>query len=171
MVARPWSSSRLSCGERLLLRCEGNNTNSFPTTQGKDPSSRDRRQKRVSSGCGRESRASFGVETTGSSAFSKTSLNIRRFTVHVLMKPGLENFEHYFTSMWNECNCAVIWAFFGIAFLWDWNENWPFPALLECVAIPFSRGSSWSRNQTGFPTLKADSLPSEPPKIYNFPSV
>ena len=38
--------------------------------------------------------------------------------VHVLLKPGLQNFEHYFTSMWDECNCAVVWAFFGIAFLW-----------------------------------------------------
>ena len=65
----------------------------------------------------------------GSSAFSKTSLNIWKFTVHVLLKPGLENFEHYFTSVWNECNCAVVWAFFGIAFPWDWNENWPFPVL------------------------------------------
>ena len=36
---------------------------------------------------------------SGSSAFSKTRLNIRKFTVHVLLKPGLENFEHYFTSM------------------------------------------------------------------------
>ena len=36
---------------------------------------------------------------SGSSAFSKTSLKIREFTVHVLLKPGLENFEHYFTSM------------------------------------------------------------------------
>ena len=36
---------------------------------------------------------------SGSSAFSITSLNIRKFTVHVLLKPGLENFEHYFTSM------------------------------------------------------------------------
>ena len=62
---------------------------------------------------------------SGSSAFSKTRLNIWNFTVHVL----LENFEHYFTSMWDECNCAVVWAFFGIAFLWDWNENWPFPVL------------------------------------------
>ena len=43
-----------------------------------------------------------------------------------LLKPGLENFEHYFTSVWDECDCAVVWAFFGIAFLWDWNENWPF---------------------------------------------
>ena len=63
MVARPWSSSRLSCGERLLLRCDGNAGNSFPTTQGKDPSSRIRRRKRGSSGCGRDSRASSRVET------------------------------------------------------------------------------------------------------------
>ena len=52
----------------------------------------------------------------GSSAFSKTSLNIWKFTVHVLLKPGLENFKHYVTSMWDWCNCAVVWAFFGIAF-------------------------------------------------------
>ena len=36
---------------------------------------------------------------SGSSAFSKTSLNIQKFTVRVLLKPGLENFEHYLTSM------------------------------------------------------------------------
>ena len=66
---------------------------------------------------------------SGSSAFSKTSLNICKFIVHVLLKPGLENFEHYFPSVWDECNRAVVWAFFGIAFLRDWNENWPFPVL------------------------------------------
>jgi len=61
---------------------------------------------------------------SGSSAFSKSSLNTWKFLVHVLLKPRLENFEHYFASMWDECNCAVVWAFFGIAFLWDWNKNW-----------------------------------------------
>ena len=40
-----------------------------------------------------------GILISGSSAFSKTSLNIWKFSVHVLLKPGLENFEHYFTSM------------------------------------------------------------------------
>ena len=49
---------------------------------------------------------------SGSSAFSKSSLNIWKFLVHVLLKPGLENFEHYFASMWDESNCAVVWAFF-----------------------------------------------------------
>ena len=52
--------------------------------------------------------ADVGNLISGSSAFSKTSLNIRKFTVHVLLKSGLENFEHYFTSMRDECNCAVV---------------------------------------------------------------
>ena len=43
--------------------------------------------------------ADIGNLSSGSSAFSKTSLNIWEFTVHVLLKPGLKNFEHYFTSM------------------------------------------------------------------------
>jgi len=51
-------------------------------------------------------------------------------TVHILLKPGLENFKHYFTGLWDECNCAVVWTFFGIAFLWDWNENLSFPVVI-----------------------------------------
>ena len=43
--------------------------------------------------------ADVGNLISGSSAFSKTSLNVREFMVHVLLKPGLENFEHYFTSV------------------------------------------------------------------------
>ena len=79
-----------------------------------------------------------------SSAFSKTSMNIWKFTVHVLLKPGLENFEHYFTSVWDECNCAVVWAFFGIAFLWDWNENWPFPVLWPLLGFQNLRHVEYS---------------------------
>ena len=45
--------------------------------------------------------ADVGNLISGSSAFSKTSLNIRKFTVHVLLKPGLENFEHYFANMFS----------------------------------------------------------------------
>ena len=80
--------------------------------------------------------ADVGNLISSSSAFSKTSLNIWKFTVHVLLKPGLENFEHYFTSVWDECNCVVVWAFLGIAFLRDWNENWPFPVLWPLLSFP-----------------------------------
>ena len=51
------------------------------------------------------------------SAFSKTSLNNWKFTVHVLLKPGLENFEHNFASMWHECNCAEVWTLWHFLFL------------------------------------------------------
>ena len=80
--------------------------------------------------------ADVGNLISGSSAFSKTSLNTWKFVVHALLKPGLENFEHYFTIMCDESNCAVVWAFFGIAFLWDWNENWPFPVLWPLLSFP-----------------------------------
>ena len=76
--------------------------------------------------------ADVGNLISGSSAFSKTSLNIWKFTVHVPLKPGLENFEHYIASLWDEGNYMVVWTIFGIAFLWDWNENWPFPVLCHC---------------------------------------
>ena len=75
---------------------------------------------------------------SGSSAFSKSSLNIWKFMVHVLLKPDLENFEHLFTSMWDECNCAVVWAFFCIFFLWNWSENWPFPVLWPLLFSKFA---------------------------------
>ena len=107
--------------------------------------------------------ADVGNLISGSSAFSKSSLNIWKFLVHILLKPGLENFEHFFASVWDECNCAVIWIFFGIAFLWDWNANWPcpvlwplrsFPNVLACLpalsqSVALSQHSNiyWQRNE------------------------
>ena len=44
--------------------------------------------------------------------------------------------SNYFASMWDECNCAVVWTLFGIAFLWNWNENWPFPVLWPLLSFP-----------------------------------
>ena len=73
---------------------------------------------------------------SGSSAFSKSSLNIWNFSVHILLKPSLQNVEHFFASVWDECNCAVVWTFFGIASLWDWYENWPFPVLQPLLSFP-----------------------------------
>ena len=111
--------------------------------------------------------ADVGNLISGSSAFSKSSLNIWKFSVHILLKPGLDNFEHYFTSVWDECNCAVVWTFFGIVFLWDWNENWPFPTDLfqscghcwvfqicwhiECSTLKASSFRIWN-SSTGTPS-------------------
>ena len=106
--------------------------------------------------------ADIGNLISGSSAFSKSSLNIWMFMVHLLLKAGLENFEHYFASVYDECNCVVVWAFFGIAFLWDWNENWPLPVLwpllsfhicwyIECSTFTASSFIIWN-SSAGIPS-------------------
>ena len=77
MVARPSSCSRLSCGEHLPLRSDGNAGNSFPSSKGKDPTSRARRGKRGSSGYGRDSRASSRVETGMSGNFLSCSKGVK----------------------------------------------------------------------------------------------
>ena len=56
---------------------------------------------------------------SGSSAFSKPSLYIWKFSVHILLKPNLKDVEHNFTSMQIEHKCRGVGTFFGIAFLWD----------------------------------------------------
>ena len=100
---------------------------------------------------------------SGSSAFFKTSLNIWKSTVQVLLKPGLGNFEHYFISMWDECNCVVVWAFFGIAFLWDGLKTdlfyscdhcWVFQICwhTECSTFTASSFRIWN-SSTGIPSL------------------
>ena len=71
------------------------------------------------------------------------------------LKPSLENFEHYFASIGNECNCAAVWTFFGLALLWEWNENWSFPVLwpllsfqicwhIECSTLTASSFRIWN---------------------------
>ena len=54
-----------------------------------------------------------------SSAFSKTSLNIWKFTVYILLKPGLENFEHSLPACDKKCNCVVVRTFFAIGIKTD----------------------------------------------------
>ena len=73
---------------------------------------------------------------SGSSAFSKSSLYIWNFSVQVLLKPSLKDFEPYIANMWNESNYIAVLRFFGIAFLWDWNENWPLPVLWPLQSFP-----------------------------------
>ena len=85
--------------------------------------------------------SNVGNLISGSSAFSRTSLNVWKLSVLVLLKPSLENFQHYFASVRDECNCVVVWTFFGIALLWNWNENWPFPVLWPLLSFPTT--GSW----------------------------
>ena len=81
---------------------------------------------------------------SGSSAFSKSNLNIWNFLVHVLLKPSLENFQHYFARVWDECNCAVVWTFFGTVFLWDWKWKLSFssPVALQLSRLILTYSSS-----------------------------
>ena len=58
-----------------------------------------------------------GNLVSGSSAFSKSSLYIWKFSVHILLIWKI--FEHYLDSMWNKCSCAAVWTFFGIVLLWE----------------------------------------------------
>ena len=64
---------------------------------------------------------------SGSSVFSKSSLYIWKFSVHVLLKTNLKDFEHNLASMWNECNCTVIWKlllpFFGTGTKTDFSRH------------------------------------------------
>ena len=78
--------------------------------------------------------ADIGNLISGSSAFSKSSLKIWKFSVPLLLKPGLENFEHYFDSIWNGCSCAVVWTFFG-----EGNGN---PLQYSCLENPMD-GGAW----------------------------
>ena len=80
--------------------------------------------------------ANVGNLISGFSAFSKSSLNSWKFSVHILLKPSLKDFEHYLATMWNESNCMVVYTFSGIALLWDSNENWPFPVRWPLLSFP-----------------------------------
>ena len=99
--------------------------------------------------CFSDDLADVGKLISGSSGFSQSSLYIWKFSVHVLLKLNLKDFEHYLASMWNECNCAVVWMLFGIALLWDWNENWPFPILWPLLSFP-NLLTYWQHHILGF---------------------
>ena len=104
----------------------------------------------------------FGKLISGSSVFSKSSLNIWKFMFHVLLKSGLGNFEHYFASMWNECSCVVVWTFFELPFFgfgmqtdlflscghcWVFQICWH----IECSTFTASSFRIWN-SSTGIPS-------------------
>ena len=121
----PWNSLGQNTGVGSLSRLQG----IFPT-QGLNPGLPHCRL--ILYHLSHSGSLDVGKLISGSSAFSKSSLNIWKFSVHLLLKPGLENLEQYFASMQNKCNCEVVSTLFGIAFLLDWNENWTFPVRGHC---------------------------------------
>ena len=104
-----------------------------------------------------------GKLISGSSAFSKSCLNIWKFSVHVLLKPSLENFEHYFASVWDECNCAVVWTFLALPFFGTGVKTDLFQSCghcwvsqicwhVECSTFTASFFRIWN-NSAGIPSL------------------
>ena len=128
MVARPWSSSRLSCVERLLLICDRKAANSFPTTQGKDRSSRPRRRTRGSSGCGQNSGASSRVETGMSGNFLSCSKGVKDpWKFQMLDVISLDTPQRK-------------WASFRL----EWRTYWIFSSCGRCSRL--STGTSGTRS-------------------------
>ena len=89
---------------------------------------------------------------SGSSAFSKPSLYIWKFSVHMVLKPSLKDFEHNLVSMWNECNCAVVWHSLALPFFGIWRRKWqPTPVLLPgkfCGWRSLVGYSPWGRKES-----------------------
>ena len=103
-----------------------------------------------------------GNMISGPSDFSKSSLKIWKFTVHVLLKPSYENFEHYFAKMWVEGHCVVVWTLLGIAFLWiriktvifqSCGHCWVFEICwhIECSSLTASSLRTWN-SSSGIPS-------------------
>ena len=62
----------------------------------------------------------------------------------------------YFASVWDECNCVVFWTFYGITFLWDWNENWPFPVLWPLIFADILGAALSQHHLLGFGITKLE---------------
>ena len=80
--------------------------------------------------------ADVGNLISGSSDISKPILDIWKFSVHVMLKPTMQDFEPNLTSMGDECNCPVVSTFFSTALLGNLNEDGPFPVLCPLLGFP-----------------------------------
>ena len=97
--------------------------------------------------------ADVGNLISGSSAFLNpawTSGSLGSRTVEAY----LENSEHYFGGVWDECNCTIVWTVFGIAFLWDWNEKLTFERKVFKLQTESWEDDFWKANMSIYETLK-----------------
>ena len=67
--------------------------------------------------------ANVGNLISSSFPFSKPSLDIWKFMIHLILKPSMQDFKHDLTSMGNECNWLMVNIFFGNTLLWNWDED------------------------------------------------
>ena len=67
--------------------------------------------------------ATVGNLISSSSSFSKPSVDIWKFVIHLILKPSIQHFKHDLTSMGNECNCLMVRTFFSTTFLGNWVED------------------------------------------------
>ena len=67
--------------------------------------------------------ANVGNLISGSSTFSKPSLDIWKFLVCIMLKPSMQDFKHDLTIMRDECNCPMVSTFFGTTLLGNWDED------------------------------------------------
>ena len=98
--------------------------------------------------------------------FLNPAFNIWNFMVHIMLKPGLETFKHYFAGMWNECSCAVVWTLLVMAILWIGMKTdlfqscchcWVFQPCshIECNTLTASSFRIWN-SSTGIPLRLLD---------------
>ena len=67
--------------------------------------------------------ANVGNLISASFSFSKLSLDLWKFLVHIMLKPSMKDFKHDLTSMGDECNYPITSTFFSITLLGDWDED------------------------------------------------
>ena len=96
----------------------------------------------------------IGNLTSGSSAFPKSSLNIWKFMVRVLLKPGLENFEHNFASVWDECKCVVVlnilWCCLSLGLEWKLTFSSPMATAEFSKFAGILSAALWQHHLSGF---------------------
>ena len=113
--------------------------------------------------------ADVGNLISGSSAFPKSNLNIWKFSIYILLKPSLETFEHYYGSLWNEFNCAVVWSFFGTGMKIDLSQScghcWVFQICWHIECSTFT-ASSFRISNSSDGILSLCFVHSDVPKVH-----
>ena len=97
--------------------------------------------------------ANVGNLISGSSSFSKPSLDIWKFLVHIMLKPSVQDFKHDHTILADICNCPVVITFFGTTLFGNWDEDWLFPVLWPLLGSRFSdllNTTPWWHHPLGF---------------------